>query len=263
MHANRTLSLIRKLYNWAIAEGHVTTANPAQGVPMRGKEPARKRTLVEDEIRAFWHGLDGPFEEVTADALRLQFLLGARIGEVTGMVRAEIVLDQDIPLWTLPAARSKSNRDVPRPLPPMAVEIIKRRLERAPGSEFLFASPSVHGQPITSKAPTRALKRAADRGLVPEGFTPHDLRRTARSCWARLKVDQIVAQEILGHAPPKGDVDAAVYDQHLYIDEMLAALGLWEDHIRRIIPRVPFVLHMGQLAERAADVRSPRWSISP
>ena len=238
VHANRTLALLRKLYNWAAAEGCLTTVNPCAGLPMRAPERARKRTLSEDELREFWLGLDGHgFDEVTPDALRLQLLLGARIREVTDMTRTELALAEDTPLWTLPAVRSKGNRHVPRPLPELALAIVRRRLEVAEdeGSAFVFASPFDAGQPIIAQAPTRAVKRAADRALIPGGFTPHDLRRTCRTFWAKLGIGETVAKKILGHVPPRSDVTASVYDQHDYIDEMLEALKKWEDKLLKIV----------------------------
>jgi integrase len=232
--ANRTLAVVRKLFNWAVAEGYVN-ANPALGVPMRAKENVRKRTLNEQEIRAFWVALDGPgFENVTAEALKVQLLLGARIREVTGMRRSELVLGVGEASWTLPAARAKGGRDVPRPLPPLALSIIRRRLEAPPSSEFVFASPSDSSHPIIAQAPTRAVHRAAERNLVPAGFTPHDLRRTCRTFWAKLGIGETVAKKILGHAPPRSDVTASVYDQHTYMPEMRQALERWEEHLMTI-----------------------------
>jgi integrase len=234
--------VVRKLFNWAAAEGYLQPPNPAAGIPMRAKENVRQRVLTGEELRKFWHALDGAgFEDVTADALRLQLLLGARIREVTGMARRELTLEQETPLWVLPAARAKSGRDVPRPLPPMALAIVRRRLSAIGISPFVFASPIDPSQSIIAQAPTRAIQRAAQRGLVPPEFTPHDLRRTARTNWAKLGVMPEVARKILGHAPAKSDVDAAVYNQHLYLDEMFAALRNWERHIRTIVSIAPRV----------------------
>jgi integrase len=233
--ANRTLGLIRKLYNFAVADGYVET-NPARGIPMRSKEFSRTRTLSEEEIRAFWQALDGPgFEDVTADALRLQLLLGARIREVTSMERSELALECTDPVWTLPAHKAKGGRDVPRPVLPTALDILRRRIEAIGRSRFVFASPYDSSQPIIPQAPTRAVKRAADRGLVPAGFTPHDLRRTARTYWAMLGIEPTLAKKILGHAPPKSDVDATVYDQYTYAGEMRRALGRWEERLLAIV----------------------------
>ena len=200
--ANRTLALIRKVFNWAVAEGYLVI-NPASGIPMRARENVRRRTLSEAEILALWRALDRleGFESVTADTLKLLLLLGARVREVTGMLRSEITLDAGVPIWTLPAGRAKSGRDIPRPLPPLALELIQRRLHECPGSVFVFASPADPAKPITSHAPTRALHRAADRGLVPAGFSPHDLRRTCRTFWARLGIGETVAKKILATLP--------------------------------------------------------------
>ena len=237
--ANRTLGLVRKLFNFGVAEGYVE-ANPALGIPMRAKEQTRTRTLTDEELHSFWHALNGPgFDDVTADALRLQLLLGARIREVTGMQRAELAINGAEPSWTLPAVRAKGGRDVQRPLLPEALAVIKRRLEDCDESPFVFASPNDTDQPITPKAPTRALKRAADRLLVPGGFTPHDLRRTSRTRWAKLGIEPTLAKKILGHAPPKNDVDASVYDQHCYMPEMRNALARWESDLLGIVSIAP------------------------
>jgi integrase len=263
IQANRTLALLRKLFNFAVAEGYLTT-NPALRIPARAKEEARTRTLDVSELAVFWRALDGPrFDPVTADALKLQLLLGARVREITGMTRAELALDGSTPVWTLPKLRAKGGRDVPRPLPPEALRIIRCRLEAAGKSPFVFASPVNRSQPITARAPAHAVQRAAEpvavfmaafreqhgcapsftevrEGLpegawVPAGFTPHDLRRTCRTYLARLGIDETVAKKILGHAPPRADVTAHVYDQHTYLPEMRRALEAWERHLLAIV----------------------------
>jgi integrase len=238
--ANRTLAVIRKVFNWAVAEGYVTTS-PASGIPMRAKENVRRRTLSEAEIFALWQALDDlrGFESVTADTLKLQLLLGARVREITDMRRSEITLDPAQPMWILPSKRAKAGRDVLRPLPPLARNIIQQRLKTAGTSEFVFTSPADPRKPITSHAPTRAIHRAADRGLVPAGFTPHDLRRTCRTFWAKLGIGETVAKKILGHAPPRSDVTASVYDQYTYLPEMRDALAKWEKCVMTIVAAKP------------------------
>ena len=66
-------------------------------------------------------------------------------------------------------------------------------------------------------------------------FTPHDLRRTARTHRAKLGIVPELARKLLGHAPPRSDVDAVVYDQHLYQGEMNEALKKWERHLMSIV----------------------------
>ena len=67
-------------------------------------------------------------------------------------------------------------------------------------------------------------------------FTPHDLRRTCRTGLARLGVDHVVAECVLGHRMPGV---AGVYDRHDYVPEMRCALQRWADHIDRIVSGEP------------------------
>lgn len=235
IQANRVLALIRKLFNWAVAEGYLQSS-PALGIPVRSIERVRTRILDGAELRSFWIGLDA-FDDVTADVLRMQLLLGARVREVTGMAKSELALHAAIPTWTLPKARAKGSRDVVRPLPPASLAIVRRRLSASVETNpNVFASAVDRANAaITARAPSRAVQRAAARKLVPRGFTPHDLRRTCRTGLAALGISEIVAKKILGHSPPRSDVTASVYDQHTYISEMMDALQRWEAHVMKIV----------------------------
>jgi integrase len=225
--------------NWAVSEGYLDT-NPAQGVARRAKEEPRTRVLNAGELASLWCSLDsGTFEEATADVFRLQLLIGARIREVTGMARDELDLSGAIPIWTLPRARAKGGRDVVRPLPPLALRIVSRRMGALElGAQFLFPSAVDETKPLTARAPTHALRRAVASGKVDRTalpFTPHDFRRTCRTSLAELGVAETVAKKILGHAPPRSDVTASVYDQHAYLPEMYAALLAWERRLLTIV----------------------------
>lgn len=254
IQGNRTLALLRKLFNFAVAEGYLERS-PAQGIPSRANERIRTRTLKPDEIAAFWLALGGiGFDAVTADALRLQLLLGARVREITGMRRNELALDNDCPIWTLPKERAKGNRDVPRPLPDAALAIVRRRLAASPKSEFVFASPLNPKQCLTPRAPSRAVQRAGERGLIASKFTPHDLRRTCRTGLAELGVAEIVAKKILGHAPLRSDVTASVYDQHDYLREMHAALERWEMRVAEIVASTRIMTATGNAFAVEAEI---------
>ena len=63
-------------------------------------------------------------------------------------------------------------------------------------------------------------------------WSPHDLRRTARTHWARLKVRREVCERLLNHAQPELD---SVYDRHGYEKEMRAAVVKWDKELRRIV----------------------------
>jgi integrase len=171
--ANRTLSLIRKIFNWAIAEGLLEN-NPALRIPMRAKEIPRDRILDDEELARFWIALDGiGFDRVTADVLRLQLLTGARIREIAEMHSGEVYLERPDPQWRLPPARSKSGQDIVRPLAPFALSIVTRRFQ---SDRYLFCCRQ-SDKPITTHAITRAVSRAATSSLIPAGFTRTAIRR--------------------------------------------------------------------------------------
>ena len=55
VQANRILALLRKMFNWAVAEG-LLEITPAVGIPSRAKEHVRTRVLEPSEIAALWGG---------------------------------------------------------------------------------------------------------------------------------------------------------------------------------------------------------------
>ena len=210
IEANRTLALLRKVFRFGIAVGDLEIS-PVTHVPSPAKEKARSRVLNEAEIRSFWLALDGVhFSEATSDALRLQLLLGARSGEVTGLPVGELEFENDPPLWRLPSERAKAGIEILRPLPPAALAIIRRRMDETKalqkqgkvgrGNPFIFVTALAPDAALTPRAVWRAVDRAQQdkRVEIPNGFTPHDLRRSCRTFLAKLGVSETVAKKILG-----------------------------------------------------------------
>ncbi|MEE8483131.1 MAG: Arm DNA-binding domain-containing protein [Nitrospinota bacterium] len=55
--ANRTFALVRKMFNFAISRD-ILQSNPCFCLKAPSKENQRDRVLTEDEIKAFWNGLN-------------------------------------------------------------------------------------------------------------------------------------------------------------------------------------------------------------
>lgn len=64
--ANRTLALVRKIYNFGI-ERDLVKNNPCTMVKAPGKERARDRVLTVDEIRKLWTAFDDALTPVMAN----------------------------------------------------------------------------------------------------------------------------------------------------------------------------------------------------
>ena len=69
-----------------------------------------------------------------------------------------------------------------------------------------------------------------DGSLDP--WTLHDLRRTARTNFSRLRVDHDVAERLLNH---KVTGVRGIYDMWAYLDEKKEALELWSAYVKQLM----------------------------
>jgi integrase len=206
--ANRTLAYIRKVMNW-----HATRADdfrpPIVPGMARIKERKRERTLAEDELRAVWTtagATPGPFGAL----VRFLLLTGARRSEAAEMTWSELNGAE----WTLPAARNKVEGTLVRPLS-TAAQAELAKLPRIGHHGYVFTTGGDRPLGGFSKP-----KRRLDRESGVNGWTLHDLRRTARTFMGRAGVPIDHAERCLGHV--KGGV-RETYDRHTYLEEMRLA----------------------------------------
>lgn len=229
--ANRTLALVRRMYNWALErDAYGIEANPAHKVKAPAAEHQRDRVLTADEIKALWSRLpDTDLTEPLQIAIKLTLATAQRKGEVLGAAKAEF--DLKAGWWTIPAARAKNKLAHRVPLSPLAVTLIERAMVLAKDSPHLFPSPRGKGAaPVLDSALNRAVLRNAETFGI-DHWTPHDLRRTAASHMAGMKVPRLVISKILNHVE-RGVT--AVYDRHSYDDEKRAALEQWAERVEAI-----------------------------
>ena len=105
---NRTLAALRRALAWG-TEQDLLKVNPAAGIKTNVIETPKDRALSQDEIAAFWQGLDKAAMSKTSKlALRLMLLTGQRPGEVCGILKSE--LDFETGIWTLPKERTKKSQ---------------------------------------------------------------------------------------------------------------------------------------------------------
>jgi integrase len=215
--ANRALSAIKKLLNWALNRGMIDV-NPIAGQRMPTKECARDRILSDDEIERLVRAAKA--DSYPFGAIYLVLLLtGQRRGEVSAMRWPEVDLQRR--LWTIPAARAKNGHAHEVPLSGAVIEIL-RQLPRFLHSDFVFTT---NGQ-----SPVSGFGRAKDRFERTVGSTDgrvHDLRRTAASGMARLGTPPHVIEKVLNHRTGAISGVAAVYNRYGYGEEKRDALERW------------------------------------
>tara|TARA_R110002110_G_scaffold414910_1_gene646363 strand:+ start:209 stop:1414 length:1206 start_codon:yes stop_codon:yes gene_type:complete len=213
--ANRTLSAVRRFFNWCV-ERDMLAINPAAGVKPPATEKSRDRVLSDDEIKNFWTGCDKlgwPF----GPAFKLMLVTGQRRDEVAGMRWDDLNIENA--LWTLSRTQTKSDRLHEVPLSSLALEIIQS-VPRT--GEHVFTT---NGRtPISgfSKA-----KRELDETSEVTDWRIHDLRRTVASAMARIGIAPHVIEKVLNHAGGQISGVAAIYNRHGYSDEKQRALEAW------------------------------------
>jgi len=228
IQSNRTLAVIRKMFNIAVGRG-ILEYSPCTNISPVAKERQKDRVLSETEIKTLWPELDkGAMSEETCRILKLILVTAQRPGEVVSMEWSEV----DGNWWTIPANKAK-NRQAHRVfLTPLAKELLG-----SPESGFVFPSPRGDGH-IHINALSRAVRRSYEQdkeGNITfsiEHFTPHDLRRTAASLMTGMGISRLVVSKILNHVE-RGVT--AIYDRHSYDNEKRTALEKWSRRLEVIL----------------------------
>ena len=242
--ANRTQSVIHKMFEWARQPGRkYVPSNPITGMERRGgPEKARTRVLSDQEIRTLWWGLDdpeAPCDRVVRLALKMVLTTmvrpyqaaGAQISELHGLASQNAE-------YHMPLHRVKGRRDVIVPLSSLAVSVINEAI-KVEKQICLFPSKYGENEEIRRSSLSQALndkprdKRIGIRTFLKmEHFTPHDLRRTAATIARRAGAPRPNVQALLDHI--EGDV-TAVYDKYDMLPEKLAVAQILGEELKRIV----------------------------
>lgn len=237
--------------NWwrEVMRGKIKSKGKIMGGEHQGKV---HRALALQELNTLLPWCLANMHPNGQDGTMLYLWTGMRGVELFGM-RPEYVSQEDDGWWmTYPVGLLKTADQVDTvdhrvPLVGRALDIVRRRMQRPTESGYLFESArggrffqytqktfstyAYNLMPYSSKV----LKRASE-GLVSPviKWSPHDLRRTARTTLSRLRCPVQIAEAFIGHKPP-GII--GVYDLHTFdqekrewslklADYMEAALGV-------------------------------------
>lgn len=245
VRANRTIGVLRRAFNLAIRWGWCTH-NPARGVE-QNPETRRHRYLDKSEITALLAALDQHPEPISANAIRLLLLTGARRGEVLSATWDMFDLENGI--WTKPAAYTKQRKLHRVPLNAPALTLLRTlkdaartRAEVSGTAMGRHVFPGLPGQPLTDIKRTWAAvcRRAglvADvpamdrrgRPLKTKSGAPvlvsqptvrlHDLRHSFASILVSAGASLPLIGQMLGHTQPQTTQRYA----HLFDDPLRSA----------------------------------------
>lgn len=218
--ATRLLPRLELIFDYAIAEGLRSGANPADRSnvrkslpdPSKVHAPKKHKAMAYSEMPDFMTKL-AVHEGVAPRALEFTILTAMRTTEVIGATWDEI--DMEAGIWTIPAARMKIKRKgsgearEPHrvPLPKAALDLL-RALPRLEGNPFVFVSVQERkkGEGLSNMAMLNLLKE--DMGYKGEA-TVHGFRATFKG-WA-MDVSEYpheVSELAIAHYPSDKTVSA-------------------------------------------------------
>ncbi len=192
------------------------------------------RVLDDIEVPQVWNAISkSPSSDSVKRALKMILVTAQRSGEVAQM-HSDQIIDR---WWTIPAKVAKNGREHRVYLTDTAMSLIGNRKGHIFPSEKggtghvavnTLAQAITRGylsDEIIKVVGTRKIKarKSPYFGMTP--WTPHDLRRTARTNMPRVGVSDEHAEEILNHTKP-GII--GVYNKYRYDNEKKAALLKWE-----------------------------------
>lgn len=235
VQANRVLSMLRRLFGWAVEKDRLK-ASPVVGMRPPTKERSRDRALSDDELKRLLEAcaiVGWPFGPI----VKLLILTAQRRLEVAGLEWSEI--DFATKTWTIPKHKAKNGRAHEVQLSAAAVELLES-LPRV-SDRLVFTTTSstvVSGFSHGKRRLNAEMEKLGDKSLVPP-WTIYDLRRTAATGMAGLRIAPHVVDKILNHVSGKISGVAAVYNRFEYGDERRAALEAWARYVEDLINPTP------------------------
>ena len=220
--ADRVLSAAKTLLNWHASRSDFVSPLGRGGRRTSTSERARSRILSDDELRRVWLAAGEDTNTPFGAFIRFLLLTASRRGEAAGLRRTE--LSDSGKVWTIPAARYKSKRDVLIPLSGAAQKIIAAMPYRG---DYVFTADGSHALGGFAER-----KNAFDKVSGVQNYRLHDLRRTSRTLLSRAGISADVAEMCLGHA--LGGI-RGTYDRHEYQSEKAAAFEKLANRIEGIV----------------------------
>jgi integrase len=226
--ARRLRSTIGQVIRYAIATARADN-DPTfglRGALIAPKVTHRAAIVDADEfselVRVVWQYRGAP---ETCAALKLMCILYPRPGELRNARWGEI--DFDNKLWIIPAERTKMRREHLKPLPALAIRVL-RDIQRLTGNrEFVFPSAQSPRKPMSENTLNVALRRL---GYTKDQATSHGFRASASSLLnesGKWPVDAIEAE--LGHM--SADQVRRAYNRTQYWGERVSMSNWWASKI--------------------------------
>jgi integrase len=235
--ARDLISRIGQVFDYAIAHGWRSTANPAGWSVFKHLSPAapakqHHAALPWQDVPRFLRQLRAS-PSIGVDVVELAILTATRSGETRGAKWSEI--DWTARTWTIPAARMKMGKKRPDPhvvpLSDQAIALLKR--VKAEGVEGVYIFPGYAGgggyrrQRAASPIPNASVWRLVKR-LGGDAVTTHGFRSTFRDWCGEHGLDRELAERSLAHQ--FGSEVENAYARSRLVDRRAPLMQQWADY---------------------------------
>jgi len=201
--ANRTVQLLRAVYNkgksWKLFFGD----NPFSGITLFPEKP-RERFLTTEEAGRLFKVLKEEPNELIRDFITLSLLTGVRKTNLTSMRWLDV--DFDAKVWTIPDTKNNTAQHVA--LGNEELAILHRRKKTA-SDDYVFPSNSKTGHLLDPKKSWIRLRQKA--GIADCTF--HDLRRSLGSAMAGANINVALIKNALHHKDMKTTLNVYAHTQ--------------------------------------------------
>lgn len=227
--AHRVMSLISRVYRFAIATGRATT-DPTRDLRGALKPvPTRNRSALTDPkaVGTMLKAIDSySGQAVTRAALQLLALTFVRPVELRLAVWGEFTLEGKEPQWVIPAERMKMKKEHVVPLAPQAVEILTELAKLTDKGSDSLVFPSLRpNRPLSENTLNMALR---NMGFDGSQHTSHGFRSTASTLLHELGCAPETIETQLAHARPGV---AAVYNRSHLLPQRRKLMADWATYL--------------------------------
>ncbi len=233
--AHRVRGLVGEVFRYAIATGRAdydptfALKGALVAVQVTHRAAVTDWNAFKELLSAVW-SYEGA-SPATRAALKLMAILYPRPGELRLSRWDEFDLKQGI--WEIPKERTKMRRPHQKPLPPLAINILKELHEWSGDCELPFRSDIGRAKPISENTMNQALRRL---GYGKTEMVSHGFRATASTLLnesGKWDADAIEAE--LAHVG--SDEIRRAYHRAKYWDERIRMSNWWAGEIERVIHR--------------------------
>jgi integrase len=224
--SRRMLQRIGAVLDFAHINGwrptETTLKSVRKGLPRQPQDDHHFEAMPYADVPNYCGMLAAATPTTGRDALRFTILTAVRSNETRFAVWSEFNLDKAV--WTIPASRMKMNLTHIVPLPPAAVEILRRRWEGRTTDDGLVFYSTVQ-KPISDMTMTKVLRDDGIRTLTVHGF------RSAFTDWAAEEtlVPKEVVDKALAHKLP--DKVEAAYRRTDFFEKRKMLMLAWGEFV--------------------------------